>query len=117
MKRKSPHMKLLLAIYMNTVIAGILCFYAKRHVAYWHGAALQRYFGLRPVNLLMYESLKDACSGAYTWFDFNPSGGHKGVETFKKRFGCYSRQSNIYVRESIAKKIGRFIADLREGRT
>jgi lipid II:glycine glycyltransferase (peptidoglycan interpeptide bridge formation enzyme) len=86
-QRKSNNTKLWLAVYQNQIISGTLCFYAKKHVVYWHGATLEDFFNLRPVNLLMYESVKDACEQGYSWFDFNPSGGHEGVKEFKKRFG------------------------------
>ncbi len=85
--RKSPYIKLWLALYMDRIIAGALCFYGKNHVVYWHGAALDEYFNLRPVNYLIYEAIKDACEKGYVWFDFNPSGGHSGSKAFKKSFG------------------------------
>jgi hypothetical protein len=85
--RQSPYIKLWLAFYQHRIISGALCFYSKHHVVYWHGASLEEYFYLRPVNLLMYEAIKDACEKGYTWFDFNPSGGHEGVKAFKKSFG------------------------------
>lgn len=86
--RSSPDITLWLSLYDDRVIAGALCFYAKRHVVYWHGAALSAYFNLRPVNLLMYEIIKNSCERDYRWFDFNPSGGHEGVKAFKRSFGA-----------------------------
>lgn len=84
----SSNIKLWLAIFDGQIIAGALCFYAKKHVAYWHGSALSKFFNLRPVNLLMYEVIKNSCEGGFQWFDFNPSGGHEGVRNFKKSFGA-----------------------------
>jgi hypothetical protein len=84
----SSNIRLWLATYQNHVISGALCFYAKKHVVYWHGASVANYFNLRPVNLLMYEIIKHTCENGYQWFDFNPSGGHKGVENFKSSFGA-----------------------------
>jgi hypothetical protein len=83
----SENIELWVAKYQNKIIAGALCFYSKSHVVYWHGAALYSYFNLRPVNLLMYEVIKNACERRYSWFDFNPSGGHEGVKSFKRSFG------------------------------
>lgn len=83
----STNIKLWLATFDDKVIAGALCFYAKKHVAYWHGSAFSKYFNLRPVNLLMHEVIKNSCEHGYQWFDFNPSGGHEGVKAFKKSFG------------------------------
>ena len=54
-RRHSSHVRLWLAVYRGVIVAGALCLYAKRHVAYWHGAALEEYFEFRPVNLLMFE--------------------------------------------------------------
>ncbi|HOV89417.1 MAG TPA: GNAT family N-acetyltransferase [Syntrophorhabdaceae bacterium] len=82
----SPHIKLWLARFSNRIIAGALCFYAKQHVVYWHGAALKDFFYLRPVNLLMADIIKDSCEKGYRWFDFNPSGGIMGVKQFKSHF-------------------------------
>jgi CelD/BcsL family acetyltransferase involved in cellulose biosynthesis len=86
-ERYSPDVKLWLAVCYGKIIAGALCFYSKHHVAYWHGAAYSDYFKLRPVNLLMYEAIRHACEQGYSWFDFNPSGGHEGVKAFKRSFG------------------------------
>lgn len=72
----------------NTPVSGALCFYSGQIVTYWHGAALERYFNMRPVNLVMHEVIKHACQESYSWFDFNPSGGHEGVRAFKRSFGA-----------------------------
>jgi len=79
--------KLWLADCSETVVAGAICLYSKSHVVYWHGAALESHFQMRPTNLLMRDAIKDACECGYKWFDFNPSGGHEGVAAFKRSFG------------------------------
>lgn len=94
--KKSPNIKLWLAEYEGEIIAGALCFYARQHVVYWHGAALEKFFNIRPVNLLMYEVIKNACEEKYKWYDFNPSGGHEGVKRFKKSFGATSYPSSVF---------------------
>lgn len=83
----SSNIKLWLAKYCDESVAGALCFYAQRHVAYWHGAAFEEYFHLRPVQLLLFDIIANAAAAGYHWFDFNPSGGHDGVRSFKKGFG------------------------------
>lgn len=87
MELKSDKVKLWLAFRDDDVIAGALCFYAKKHVVYWHGAAHSDSFKFHPVQLLMYEIINDACAKNYQWFDFNPSGTHQGVRGFKANFG------------------------------
>ncbi len=74
---------------------------AQNHAVWFHrnhGAALEDYFTLRPVNLLLYEAIKHACEEGYAWFDFNPSGGHEGVRAFKRSFGTESRPSPVVIR-------------------
>jgi hypothetical protein len=84
----SPDVKLWLATVEGRIASGALCFYAKRHVVYWHGSSLEQFFELRPVNLLMYEIIKHCCEQGYGWYDFNPSGQMQGVITFKESFGA-----------------------------
>ncbi len=91
----SPDVKLWLAFFEGQVVAGALCLYAKKHVGYWHGAALSQYFKLRSVNLLVYEMIKQSCGDGYKWFDFNPSGGHEGVRVFKERCGALPKKTPV----------------------
>lgn len=93
--RRSPHHQLWLARREERVIAGALCFYSKAHAIYWHGAALEEFFPLRPVNLLMHDAIRDACARGCAWFDFNPSGDHEGVKAFKKSFGAQALPSPV----------------------
>ena len=97
---QSSRLKLWLAEYKSRIIAGALCFYAKNHVVYWHGSALSEYFNLRPVNLLIFEIIKNACEQQYWWFDFNPSGGKEGVKAFKKSFGTLELPCPIVTKSS-----------------
>ena len=101
MRRASPDIRLWLAKYEGLVIAGALCFYSPTHVVYWHGAALSSHFKLRPVNLLMYEAIRDAAGRGFKWFDFNPSGGLDGVRAFKRSFGAQPIESNVMRRSSL----------------
>ena len=93
--RNSPNVELWLSIYKDRVISGALCFHSKKHFVYWHGASIDTYFNLRPVNLLLYEVIKNACEKRYTWFDFNPSAGLTGVQAFKERFGAQALKCPI----------------------
>jgi hypothetical protein len=87
MERNSRNIRLWLSFYHGRPVAGALCLYAKNHVGYWHGAALSDYFQVKPVQLLFYEAILHASSKGYCYFDFNPSGGHAGVRSFKQGFG------------------------------
>jgi len=93
------------------VVAGALCFYARRHAVYWHGAALKRARAARPMNLLIDnllidEVLRDACArDELRWFDFNPSGPLAGVRAFKQHFGARSIACPTVRRESLMVRV------------
>jgi len=116
-RRNSRRIRLWLAVYQDKVVAGAICFYAKKHVVYWHGAALEEFFPLRPVNLLMYTAIKHACEAGYQWFDFNPSGPHEGVKAFKKSFGAMPLPSPVVTCETkvlgFAKKASQIVQRIR----
>ncbi len=109
LEKKSPRIKLWLAEKNGELTSGALCFYQNGHAVYWHGAAYNRFFSLRPVNILMSEVIKDACERGFLWFDFNPSGGHKSVKRFKKSFGCKVYRSSVFKFESNAVKRLQFV--------
>jgi len=76
-------------------VAGTLIFYCGKHAVTWHGAALKEYFDYRPNNLLYWKIFEDAVQRGYEIFDFNPSGGHTRVDSFKKHFGALRLQSPV----------------------
>lgn len=112
-RRNSPYIKLWLATYQEKAIAGSLCFYSRKHAVYWHGAALEAYFHLRPVNLLMLEIIKNACQNGFKWFDFNPSGGHEGVRKFKKSFGTMELSCPVITTTSRTYRLLSLVAQLK----
>jgi hypothetical protein len=99
---QSPHVRLWLAVLEEAVVAGALCFYARSHVVYWHGAARSEYFDRRPVNALMDAIIREACRSGHRWFDFNPSGSHAGVESFKASFGAVPLACPVVVQHATA---------------
>lgn len=111
-QRSSPNIKLWLAKYDGLIIAGALCFYSSSHAVYWHGAVLSTYFELRPVNLLMYEVIRDAADHGFKWFDFNPSGDLEGVRAFKRSFGAIALSCNVVTNKSLKTRILLRIAQL-----
>lgn len=96
-QRRSESMKLWVAKVDGEIVSGNLIFYHNRHVVYWHGATRESYFSYRPGCLLMTEIIRDACQKGFRYYDFNPSGGLKGVETYKERFGAQRVHFYSYV--------------------
>jgi hypothetical protein len=90
-----PDVSLWLAESQGRLLAGALCFSHHRHTVYWHGAAYRDAFPDRPVHLLISEIIRDAYNRGDDWFDFNPSGGHSGVERFKQGFGGQQFESPV----------------------
>jgi hypothetical protein len=73
------------------VVAGALAFEAPAHTAYWHGAMRSDSPRQGAVHLLLRTMIENACDEGVGAFDFNPSGGLAGVQTFKKGFGAHPR--------------------------
>jgi hypothetical protein len=103
----SDKVSLWLAKYEDVIIAGALCLLHNRHVAYWHGASLERYRRLRASHLLQASILDAACRDGYAWYDFNPSGGLEGVMSFKRGFGASLRPARILFRQRPAYRLYR----------
>lgn len=97
--------KLWLGETQGRVACGAICVYSPSHTAYWLGAGREEYFSLRPVNYLMYEIVKDACTRSCKWFDFNPSGGHEGVEAFKRSFGAVPLDCPVLHTTSVGERL------------
>jgi hypothetical protein len=85
---KSKNIKLHLAVVDGKTISGILMLYHRNHVVYWHGATLEDFFEYNPSKYLQNEVIIDSYENGYKYYDFNPSGGHKGVISFKEGFGA-----------------------------
>lgn len=94
------NIKLWLATHQDRIVAGAICLQGPVSMVYWHGAALEQYFDMRPVNLLLHDAIRDAAERKLAWFDFNPSGGHAGVEHFKAGFGAQPRSAAVLASES-----------------
>lgn len=90
--------KLWLAVYQGRVIAGAWLFYHNDHAVYWHGAVHSKYMSCHPVHLLITAAIEESSQSGFRWFDFNPSGGLKGVEHFKSGFGTQSLEFFSYRR-------------------
>jgi hypothetical protein len=103
----SPRVRLWIAGQEGELLGGALCFYARSHVCWWHGAAFESAFHLRPMNLLLAEVIREASIAGHSWFDFNPSGGHAGVAEFKRRFGATPLASPVIRTATSWRRAGR----------
>lgn len=95
-EQHGQYLKLWLAIVEDQIAAGAWVFYWNSHAVYWHGATNSDYFEYYPVNVLLDHVIREASLAGYSYFDFNPSGGHEGVRLFKARFGADEVPVNRY---------------------
>jgi len=104
-----------LAVKDGEPVAGVLVFYWNRHVVAWHAAASAAHFDLRPNNLLLWEVMLDAARRGYGVFDFNPSGGYGGVESYKKHFGAERVPSPVISTKTPLRRIITMMKKVRRG--
>jgi GNAT acetyltransferase-like protein len=107
---RSPHVKLWLARSAGEIVSGNICFYAKRHVVYWHGSTLKEHLPSNVAKLVMYEAIKDAVAAGHHWFDFNPSAGLSGVKFFKEGFNAQPLPAPIVYVDTTLKQLARSCA-------
>jgi CelD/BcsL family acetyltransferase involved in cellulose biosynthesis len=62
--------------------------FGPRHCVWWHGAMREAHAAACPANALIHALIQEARARGCLRFDFNPSGGHAGVEAFKRSFGA-----------------------------
>ncbi len=96
-KSDAGYIKLWLAVSSDDqIIAGAVCLYSGSNCVYWHGASSKEHYQSRPVHLLISAIVRDAIQQKLNFFDFNPSGGVKGVERFKTSFGAEKYVSPVF---------------------
>jgi len=95
-KLHSHSIKLYVAKLNDKIISGALLLYHNNHISWWSGATLSDYFNYYPANLLQSKLIEISCFEGYLIYDFNPSGGHKGVYKFKHHFGTEVINFGLY---------------------
>jgi len=80
--------KLWLASVNGVTACGKIMFYHNRFAVYWHGASLEAYLKTNVDAYLMSQIIRHACESGYSMLDFGASGGLKGVEQYKERYGA-----------------------------
>lgn len=92
---ENEKIKLWLVYSENEIIGGNLNFYQSKHCVEWHAAFDSRFFGTGARNLLVDRIIADAFERGYSYYDFNPSGGHEGTRRFKQAFGTTQVSTNL----------------------
>lgn len=87
------HCVLWLVFLDDRVCGGAIIGYSARIATYWHGASDEAYFTLRPNNVLHDTIIENCIARGVKAYDMLSSGGHTGVDDFKKKFGTVSHDS------------------------
>ncbi len=74
--------------------------FSSRHCVWWHGAMREKHTEAAPTNALIHALIDEARSRDCDLFDFNPSGGHAGVDSFKRSFGASPIEFSIWSQRS-----------------
>lgn len=97
-----------------SVVGGAWMFYHNDHAVDWYSLVHSDYMDYGVMPHLLSTAIQDACGNGLRWFDFNPSGGHKGVEDFKAGFGAQRRKFCVYRRLNPWGKAFRLYRHLKE---
>jgi FemAB-related protein (PEP-CTERM system-associated) len=89
--------KLLLAEYQGSVIAGMILLASGTTIRYAYGASDENYLNLAPNNLLLWTAIKLGCTGGYQTFDLGrTSRDNEGLMEFKRRWGAVQEPLPYY---------------------
>jgi CelD/BcsL family acetyltransferase involved in cellulose biosynthesis len=80
--------------------AGGVFLFAPRHCVWWHGAMKAAHADSGPSNALIHALVEEARRRGCELFDFNPSGGHAGVESFKRSFSPRAVELSTWTQRS-----------------
>lgn len=87
------------------LVAGRLVFYTKDIAIEWHACSLSKANEIGANQLLIYSIIQDAITRGIHIYDFNPSGGNKGVIAFKEKFGAQKRESLVFHQYSLSQQL------------
>lgn len=92
----------LVSLYMvqfhGDYLAGAIILKGKTEAIYWHGAGFQRYFHLRPNDILHWEIIKSLKVQEFTIYNMGSSNNMDGVERFKKGFGSSEKNYLFFLK-------------------
>lgn len=96
----SGNVHLWLAEHDDRIIAGAVNFTSRELVNGWHLAVLEATFKLRPVNLLLFQSISEYSEQGFRCFDLGTSGGHENISEFKRRLGSVPTPAPLFIHQS-----------------
>ncbi len=82
-----------LAEHEEQVIAGAINFASHDLIIGWHLSAIEAKFKVRPINLLLFESMAEYSEQGFRRFDLGTSGGHENISEFKRRLGSVPKSA------------------------
>jgi CelD/BcsL family acetyltransferase involved in cellulose biosynthesis len=82
-----------LAEHEGQVVAGAVNFASHDLIIGWHLSAVEAKFRVRPINLLLFESIGEYSEQGFRRFDLGTSGGHENISEFKRRLGSSPKRA------------------------
>ena len=75
---------------------------SRNHVVSWLTLTRTAALSTHASTFFYFQLINHYKAKGYTWFDFNPSGGHEGVRAYKRSFGATPLPSVVFRQESLA---------------
>ncbi len=94
--RRDDGIKFWVARLYGKVIGGVVSCEFNRHIDLWHAAWLPVAHNIGAGKYVYQKVIEYAFQKGYKYFDFNPSGGHRGTMKLKEEFGCSRREYYDY---------------------
>ncbi len=98
--RRNEGVKFWSARLYGKVIGGVISCEFNRHIDLWHAAWLPVAHNIGAGKLVYHKVIEYAFERGYKYFDFNPSGGHRGTMKLKEEFGCSRKEFNDFTYEA-----------------
>ncbi|MCZ7396168.1 MAG: GNAT family N-acetyltransferase [Candidatus Methanoperedens sp.] len=100
-----PHVRIKLAFKDDNLIAGWGDHYYGKNVFAFLSVYSQGYERYNPVNLLVKDSIEQACNEGHKYYNFGASGNLEGVQKFKESFGAEKEKLKNY---RVLSRLGKF---------
>jgi len=93
----SPYVQFRFALKDYEIIAALIDFRYNKNIFYWMSVFDEKYKSYSPINLLVTDSIGQACDEGYKHYNFGASGNLESVRRFKESFGAKKVRIKRYI--------------------
>jgi len=105
-----PGCKLRIARVDERPVAALLSFTGAAGVFLWSMPSLPEFWYARPNYALIWNAVEAACTDGFSYVNIGTSGGKKGIEEFKRKFGAEPVYYDVYRRTGSLYRLARRLA-------